>query len=52
MRSWIALANGDQDLQGIGGEDLIKIMVQIAADNDVEAADLSEMICRCGGKFV
>ena len=36
------------DLQGIGGEDLIKIMVQIAADNDVEAADLSEMICRCG----
>ena len=40
------------DLQGIGGEDLIKILVQIAADNDVEAADLSEMICRCGGQFV
>ena len=34
------------DLQGIGGEDLVKILVQIAADNDVEAADLSEMIAR------
>ena len=34
------------DLQGIGGEDLIKILVQIAADNYVEAADLSEMIAR------
>ena len=40
------------DLHGIGGEDLVKILVQIAADNDVEAADLSEMICRCGGQFV
>ena len=34
------------DLHGIGGEDLVKILVQIAADNDVEAADLSEMIAR------
>ena len=35
-----------------GHQDLVKILVQIAADNDVEAADLSEMICRCGGQFV
>ena len=34
------------DLQGIGGEDLVKILVQIAADNYVEAAALSEMIAR------
>ena len=34
------------DLQGIGGEDLIKILVQIAAGNYVEAAALSEMIAR------
>ena len=31
------------DLQDMGGEDLVKILVQIAADNDVEAADLLEM---------
>ena len=35
-----------------GHQDLVKILVQIAADNDVEAADLSEMVCRCGGQFV
>ena len=34
------------DLRGIGGEDLIKILVQIAAENYVEAADLSEMNAR------
>ena len=34
------------DLQGIGGEDLVKILVQIAAGNYVEAAALSEMIAR------
>ena len=34
------------DLQGIGGEDLVNILVQIAADNYVEAAALSEMIAR------
>lgn len=34
------------DLQGIGGEYLVKILVQISADNYVEAAALSEMIAR------
>ena len=34
------------DLQGIGGEDLVQILVQIADDNYVEAAALSEMIAR------
>ena len=34
------------DLQDMGGEDLVKILVQIAADNYVEAAALSEMIAR------
>ena len=34
------------DLQGIGGEDFVKILVQIAAGNYVEAAALSEMIAR------
>ena len=34
------------DLQGIGGEDLVKILVQIAAGNCVGAADLSEMHAR------
>ena len=34
------------DLQGIGGEYLVKILVQIAAGNYVEAAALSEMIAR------
>ena len=34
------------DLQGIGGEDLVKILVEIAAGNYVEAAALSEMIAR------
>ena len=34
------------DLQDMGGEDLIKILVQIAAGNCVEAADLSEMHAR------
>ena len=34
------------DLQGIGAEDLVNILVQIAADNYVEAAALSEMIAR------
>ena len=30
----------------MGGEDLVKILVQIAAGNCVEAADLSEMHAR------
>ena len=34
------------DLQDMGGEDLIKILVQIAAENCVGAADLSEMHAR------
>ena len=34
------------DLQDMGGEDLVKILVQIAAGNCVEAADLSEMHAR------
>ena len=34
------------DLQGIGGGDLVKILVQIAAGNCVGAADLSEMHAR------
>ena len=34
------------DLQGIGGEYLVKILVQIAADNYVEAAGSSDMIAR------
>ena len=34
------------DLQDMGGEYLIKILVQIAAGNCVEAADLSEMHAR------
>ena len=34
------------DLQDMGGEDLVKILVQIAAGNCVGAADLSEMHAR------
>ena len=34
------------DLQDMGGEDLVKILVEIAAGNYVEAAALSEMIAR------
>ena len=34
------------DLQDMGGEDLVKILVQIAAENCVWAADLSEMHAR------
>ena len=34
------------DLQDMGGEDLVKILVQIAAGTCVEAADLSEMHAR------
>ena len=46
LRETFALNITPTDLQDMGGEDLVKILVQIAAGNCVEAADLSEMHAR------
>ena len=46
LRDTFALNITPTDLQDMGGEDLVKILVQIAAGNCVGAADLSEMHAR------
>ena len=46
LRNTFALNITPTDLQDMGGEDLVKILVQIAAGNCVGAADLSEMHAR------